>query len=150
MVTSRICINCRGELVRQHGTLVCPRCNSDQIDQLQNILESSEDDDYVVIECPGATLYAPGTTEVVAGVSWHDDDDPLKGYKIIGTPVYAPDHRRRRRIKREALGKIRRCRACQDYTIRMRRKEGADFYIPSAKHPGRKRLKPVRHLTYEP
>lgn len=150
MANTSTCINCRGRLVSRRGVLVCPRCNSGETDQIQGILEPFEDDDHVFIECPGATLYAAGTTEVVAGVKWHDNDDPLKGYKIIGNPVYAPDHRRRRRIKREALGRIRRCQACQDYTIRMRRKEGADFYIPSSKHPDRKKLKPVRHLTYEP
>jgi hypothetical protein len=150
MPDTKTCINCLGELIDQRGVWICPHCNSNEIDQVQGILEPFEDDDYVVIECPGATLYAPGTTEVVAGVRWHDDDDPLKGYKIIGHPVYAPDHRRRRRIKREALGKIRRCRACQDYTIRMRRKEGPDFCAPSSKHPRRKKLKSVSHLTYEP
>ncbi|MDH4034406.1 MAG: hypothetical protein OEV80_11475, partial [candidate division Zixibacteria bacterium] len=53
-------------------------------------------------------------------------------------------------IKREALGSIRRCQACQDYTVRMRRKEGADFCIPSSKFPHRKTLKSVHHVSYEP
>ena len=37
--------------------------------------------------------------------------------------------------------------SCQDYTVRMRRKEGPDFYIPSHKHPNRKKLKSVQHTT---
>jgi len=110
-------------------------------------MESSE---FVFVECPGATLYEQGTNNVIAGVRFIDNDDPFKGYKIIGEPIFAPNHRRRRRIKREALGKIRRCRACQDYTVRMRRREGADFFIPSPKHPGRTKLKSVRHVSYEP
>jgi hypothetical protein len=62
--------------------------------------------------------------------------------------VYAPTHSRRRRIKAEAFGKIRRCAACQDLTVRLRRREGPDFFIPSSKHPGRKKLKSVTYRTW--
>ena len=95
------------------------------------------------IECPGATLYEPGTDHVVKGVAFNDDNDPTKGFTIVDRPLYAPTHTHRRRIKLDALGKIRRCQGCQDLTVRMRRREGPDFYIPSSKHPGRKKLKSV-------
>lgn len=149
MSQSDNCINCGQPLALRHGTPFCRQCNSEELSEASVFLEQPSDDQ-VFIECPGATLYAPGTNEVIAGVSFHDRNDPFKGFKIIGDPVYAPNHKRRRRIKREALGRITRCQACQDYTIRMRRKEGPDFFIPSPKHPHRKKLKSVKHLSYEP
>ncbi|HOP06077.1 MAG TPA: hypothetical protein PLF13_02165 [candidate division Zixibacteria bacterium] len=150
MGEKQTCINCGRDLVDQNGVWVCPSCNISDIASSRIFIEEEESDEYVFIECPGATLYEEGTNNVIAGVKFHDNDDPFKGYKIIGHPVYAPNHRKRRRIKREALGSIRRCRACQDYTIRMRRKEGKDFFIPSSKHPNRKKLKSIEHVTYEP
>jgi ribosomal protein L37AE/L43A len=144
------CVSCGRRLLNQHGVWLCPSCNSRDLDTSRVFMEAPGDDEYVFIECPGATLYESGTTNVIAGVKFHDDNDPFKGHRIIGHPVYAPNHCRRRRIRREALGKIRRCQACQDYTVRMRRREGADFYIPSSKHPGREKLKSVTPLTYEP
>ena len=144
------CINCGRPLFEQNGARLCPVCNSAEIDTTCLFKDDPEDDEYVFIECPGATLYADDSNEVAAGVEFLDNDDATKGYRLVAHPVYAPEHRRRRRIRRDALGKIRRCRACQDYTVRMRRREGRDFYIPSAKHPKRKQLKPVTHLTREP
>jgi hypothetical protein len=144
------CINCGRQLLKQNGAWLCPVCNSDRIDTSCLFKDDPEDGEYVFIECPGATLYAQGTNEVEAGVEFIDNDDATRGYRIVGHPVYAPNHHRRRRIRREALGKIRRCRACQDYTVRMRRPEGRDFYIPSSKHPDRKQLKPMTHVTREP
>lgn len=144
------CINCGRPLYRQQGIWLCVKCNSRDIDAARIFIEEKESDDSVFIECPGATLYEPGTHNVLAGVKFHDNDDPFKGYKIIDKPVYAPNHTRRRRIKREALGRIRRCQACQDYTVRMQRKEGPDFFIPSSKFPHRTKLKSVEHVSYEP
>ncbi len=146
----RECVNCGKRLIKQGGAWLCVQCNSRDIDATQIFLEDGEDRDHVFIDCPGASLYEPGTNQVVEGVEFYDNDDPCKGYRMIGQAVYAPNHRRRRRIKREALGKIRRCQACQDYTVRMRRPEGRDFFIPSSRHPGRKKLKAVEHVTYEP
>ncbi len=150
MSEKRTCINCGRRLVRRRGVWLCLQCNSPEIDSTAIFKDDPEQSDYVFIECPGATLYEAGTNNVVAGVSFYDDDDPSKGYEIIDKPVFAPNHTHRRRIKKEALGSIRRCQACQDYTIRMRRKEGADFFIPSYKHPGRKKLKSIQHTHYEP
>lgn len=148
MDNQKTCINCGRELVRTHGTWLCLQCNSDELKQAQPFFEDHDDDGYVFIDCPGATLYAPGADDIIQGVKFFDDDDPTKGYRIIGEPVYSPTHTARRRIKKEALGKIRRCQGCQDYTIRMRRKEGPDFFIPSHKHPGRTKLKSVKHRSY--
>lgn len=148
MTTDQTCINCGQKLVTRNGVNVCPACNSQDIENSHIFLESSDSDEYVFIECPGATLYEEGTTNVAAGVEFIDDDDPSKGYRIIKHAVYAPTHKKRRRIKREALGSIRRCQGCQDYTIRMRRREGPDFYIPSNKHPKRKKLKSVNYRTF--
>ena len=151
------CINCHSPLIERHGVLVCLKCNPEQLEYSQ-IFEDrpaasgveEKEDDYIFIDCPGATLYQPGTDIVVAGVKFHDEKDPSKGFTIVKEPVFAPTHHKHRRIKSEALGKIRRCQGCQDYTVRMRRPEGPDFYIPSHKHPGRTKLKTVEHSSYEP
>jgi len=142
------CINCGRPLVLRQGARVCLDCNSDLLTAAEIFIDPPDTDEYVVIECPGATLYREGTNEVEAGVKFEDDDDPSKGYEIVKHPVYAPTHERKRRIKAEAYGKIRRCRGCQDLTVRMRRREGPDFFAPSVKHPGRKKLKSVSYRTY--
>ncbi len=141
------CINCGKPLFQKKGAWVCLHCNPEAISISGIFDDDLETEDHVFIECPGATLYDPETGEVEQGVKWRDDDDASKGYTIVNRRIFAPDHKRRRRIRKEALGKIRRCRACQDYTIRMRRPEGRDFFIPSAKHPHRKKLKPVTHVS---
>ena len=144
----KTCINCGRPLIKRGAAWLCIECNRDQFDVADLFEDQPEDDGYILIECPGATLYKPGTNEIVEGARFIDDEDPSKGCEIIGSSVYPPNHRNRRRIKREAYGKIRRCQACQDYTIRMRRKEGADFFIPSHKYPGRKKLKSITHSSY--
>jgi hypothetical protein len=144
------CVNCRRELALINGVWLCRNCNSPETEQLQTILgDNLEDDEWIFIKCPGATLYDPESGAIIQGVKFNDDDDPFQGHKIIGEPVYAPTHTKRRRIKRDALGHIRRCQGCQDYTIRMRRREGRDFFIPSLKHPGRTKLKSVIHRAIE-
>ena len=150
MTDDKTCIHCRRRLIQKNGVWICQRCNSRDLEYARVFIEERDDEDYVFIECPGATLYEEGTDEVVAGVRFLDDSDPQKGYDIVKHPVYAPTHTKRRRIKKEALGKIRRCQGCQDYTVRMRRREGPDFFVPSVKHPKRKKLKTVEYVTYEP
>ncbi|MEW6410849.1 MAG: hypothetical protein AB1483_00085 [Candidatus Zixiibacteriota bacterium] len=150
MQSDNTCIHCGRRLVLEKGIRLCPNCNSKDLQYTRLFIEEKEDDEYVFIECPGATLYEDGTDEIKAGARFIDDNDPQKGYEIVEHPVYAPNHTKRRRIKREALGSIRRCQACQDYTVRMRRREGPDFFIPSVKHPKRKKLKSVEYVTYEP
>ncbi len=146
----RRCLDCGQTLARRGGIWACRACNPEEFDQPDIFDDDTGSGDYVLIECPGATLYAPDSNEVVAGVKWSDNDDPTKGHRIIKHPVYAPNHTRRRRVKREAVGRIRRCQACQDLTVRLRRKEGADFFIPSSRHPGRKKLKSVQYVTRAP
>lgn len=144
------CINCNQSLVLKSGVWVCKSCNSNELAYTELFHEEQASDEYIFIECPGATLYNDGTDEVKQGVEFVDRDNPQKGYKIIGKPVYAPTHKKRRRIKKEAAHNICRCQGCQDYTVRMRRREGVDFFIPSTKYPGRKKLKTVEHVPYEP
>lgn len=151
------CINCGRKLIRREGVLVCLQCNPEKFEHADVLGDkfagngvNGADEDYVFIDCPGATLYQPGSNTVVAGARFNDENDPTKGHEIIKEPVFAPTHTKRRRIKREALGKIRRCQGCQDYTVRMRRPEGPDFFIPSHKHPKRTKLKTVEHTSFEP
>ena len=147
---SRNCVNCGLPLVQQKGAWVCAKCNPRAIDTSNIFVDDIESEEYTFIECPGATLYGENSNDVTEGVRWIDDEDATKGFEIIGQQIFAPNHKKRRRIRKDALGKIRRCRACQDYTIRMRRPEGRDFFIPSYKHPRRKKLRSMEHVTYEP
>ena len=141
------CATCGRMLQTGKDRPFCPHCDTESPEP-GGIF--SADDGYIFVECPGATLYAPGTDQITAGVKWRDHSDPSKGYDIIGHAVYAPNHTKKRRVKKEAYGKIRRCQACQDFTIRMRRKEGPDFFIPSPRHPRRKKLRPVQYVTRAP
>lgn len=139
------CINCGGDLTIEHGLVICPACNSRSLAEIKRfeLFQDDESPEFQFIECPGATLYADDSTTIVAGVTFVDDNDVSKGYRIIERAVFAPLHTKRRRIPTESAGHIRRCQACQDMTIRMRRKEGADFCIPSHKFPNRQKLRSV-------
>lgn len=131
------------------GMPFCPQCN-DREGKFYNPLSSSINDfadnnDSVLIICHGATLYDPETDEVIAGVRFADENDPSKGHEIVNQPVYGPRHVRRRWVKKDDVHLIRRCQSCQDHTIRMRRKEGPDLYIPSRRGP----LTPNQHRLSE-
>lgn len=106
--------------------------------------EDSLDKNKTFIECPGATVYDPATRKIVAGVAFVDESDPSAGYTIVDHPVYAPEHRKRRLVKKEDRNLIRRCQACQDLTVRLMRREGPDFFIPNPRFPRKKQLKPVQ------
>ena len=114
-------------------------------EEVVNPFEESDclDKDKMFIECPGATVYDPDTREIIAGVRFLDEDNPSAGYEIIDQQVFAPEHRRRRLIRKEDYKRIRRCQACQDLTVRLMRREGPDFFIPNPKFPRKKQLKPV-------
>lgn len=148
MSQNSLCVNCSQELVKKNKTLICLRCNSELLTESEIFFEAGDSHEFVVIECPGATLYIEGTTEVESGARFLDEDDPSRGYEIIDHSVFAPTHEKKRRIKTEAYGRIRRCRGCQDLTVRMRRQEGPDLFVPSVKQPGRTKLKPVKYRTY--
>nr|MBN2276908.1 hypothetical protein [candidate division Zixibacteria bacterium] len=118
---------------------------SEQSDEVVNPFGENEclDKDKMFIECPGATVYDPETREIIAGVQFLDENDPSAGYRIINHPVYAPEHRSKRLIKKDHFNSIRRCQACQDLTVRLVRREGPDFFIPNPKFPHKKQLKSV-------
>ena len=110
----KYCTHCGRQLTAQGGIEICLVCNQLAPDTVE------KSDGKVIIECPGATLYDVETGRVLQGVSWIDPNDPQKGYEIVGEPVFAPRHTARRLIEPDQVGRITRCRACQDYTIRMR------------------------------
>jgi hypothetical protein len=144
----RLCKHCGEKLQVVGGLPICLKCNDRRGDYYnalaRSICDFSEESDKIMIECPGATLYHPGTNEVAAGVSFVNPDDPSQGYTIVKRPVYGPKHVQKRWIKKEDAHLIRRCESCQDYTIRMKRKEGPDLYIPSRKGPLTSGRRPYR------
>ena len=106
---NNLCINCGQELIRRSQVEVCLRCNSELLTEAAIFIEAGDQAEYIFIECPGATLYHDGTNEVKAGVKFRDENNPSLGHEIIDEPVYAPTHTKKRRIKPEAYGRIRRC-----------------------------------------
>lgn len=131
----QFCDHCGNPLEFIGGLPICPSCNDDR-GEYYNPLTSAINDfaknsDLVLIECPGATLYKEGSNEVEAGAKYIDNNDPTKGYEIINRQVHGPRHVKKRWVKKKDTHLIRRCQSCQDYTIRMRRKEGPDLFIPS-------------------
>lgn len=109
-----LCPHCGRPLEAEGGLELCLICN-EFISP-----EDEKDSAKVVLECPGVTLYDVETGQITQGVKWHDPQDVGKGFEIVGQPVYAPNHATRRVIDADQLGKITRCRACQDYTVRKR------------------------------
>jgi hypothetical protein len=108
------------------GMHMCLGCN-DKYGNYYNFFSSAAEEfrsiqgkETEVIECPGVTIYDESNSEVVRGVKWDDPHDFTKGYCIVGKPVYAPGHEPKRVVARENAGKIARCKACQDFTVRMR------------------------------
>ncbi|MEE9443297.1 MAG: hypothetical protein V3V99_11600 [candidate division Zixibacteria bacterium] len=131
----RLCDHCGNPLEVIGGLPICPQCN-DNRGEYYNSLTSAINDfaqnsDMVLIECPGATLYHKDSNEVEVGAKYIDNNDPTQGYEIIKRPVHGPRHVKKRWVKKNDAHLIRRCQSCQDYTVRMRRKEGPDLYIPS-------------------
>jgi hypothetical protein len=109
-----ICSYCGRPLAAEGGLEICLFCNKIAT------IEDRPKAERIPIECPGATLYDVDSGRVVGGVRWIDPDDFTRGYEIVGEPVYAPNHTARRLIEPGQVGKIVRCQACQDYTVRMR------------------------------
>jgi hypothetical protein len=109
-----ICTHCGRPLAAEGGLEICLYCN--QIATIEDLPQREK----IPIECPGATLYDVETGRVVGGVQWVDPDDFSRGFDIVEAPVYAPNHTARRLIEPGQVGKIVRCQACQDFTVRMR------------------------------
>lgn len=150
--TSKLCINCGGPLLFVEETRLCGKCNTAATQELAAALHSAvyspEDSETQFIECHGASVLDEKTGQVIEGVKFIDHPDGSYEVTIIKRQVFPPSHRKRRMVKREAFGKIRRCQACQDYTVRLRRKEGVDFCVPSREHPHRKKLKSVDYISH--
>ena len=149
---SDVCVGCGGPLLFVDETRLCPKCNSAASHELTAVLSQTlvipNGEDRQLIECPGASLYDEVTGRVIEGADFVEHEAGVYEVKLVKHAVFPPGHRRKRMITREAFGKIRRCRFCQDYTVRMRRKEGVDFCVPSRKFPHRKKLKPVDFVSH--
>jgi hypothetical protein len=111
---STLCIHCGRSLTRQGGVELCLVCNS-MATQAELAVEPK-----TVIECPGATLYDVESGRILEGVKWNDTADFTLGHVIIKNEVFAPMHMTRRLLAADQVGKIARCQACQDHTVRMR------------------------------
>lgn len=151
---SDFCVACGSPLLFLDETRLCARCNSEETIQLSTALSSiiyrPSDEESQLIECPGATVYDEETGMISEGADFIEHEDGSYETKIIKRPHFPTGHKRRRLVKRSAFGKIRRCQACQDYTVRIRRREGVDFCIPSSKFPRRTKLKSVDHISHRP
>lgn len=148
------CISCGLPLIFLDEAKLCGRCNSEQTIELASALSGQlnipNGDERQFIECPGASLYDDKTGLVSEGADFIEHDDGSYEARIVKRPHFPPGHCRRRLVSREKFGKIRRCQACQDYTVRLKRKEGVDFCIPSAKFPRRTKLKSIDIVSHRP
>lgn len=111
---STLCTHCGRPLTHAGGVDLCLVCNT--IATPADLVAEPK----VVIECPGATLYDVESGRILEGVKWNDNSDYTLGHVIIKNEVFAPMHMARRLLGSEQVGKIARCQACQDYTVRMR------------------------------
>lgn len=114
-----------GKAMREFkGIYLCLGCN-DRYGEYYSFFskasrEFQDDNEYVVIECPGVTIFDDTNTRVVQGVKWHNDRDHAQGYEIVGKQIFAPNHTRTRRVSKDKQHNLSRCQACQDFTVRMR------------------------------
>ena len=149
---SDFCVGCGSPLIFLDETKLCSRCNSEQTIELAATLSGQmntpDGEDQQFIECPGASLYDEKTGLVSEGADFIEHENGAYEARIIKRPHFPPGHHRRRLVPRDAFGKIRRCQACQDYTVRLKRKEGVDFCVPSAKFPRRTKLKSVDIVSH--
>ena len=132
-VMAKLWSHCGRTLTIQGGVEICLACN--QMAFPTEVVEQEK----VVIECPGVTLYDVESGDVLQGVRWLDPADPAKGYELVGQPLYAPNHRARRLILPDQAGKITRCQACQDYTVRMRAQQRTQPVKNDGPSPARRR-----------
>jgi len=130
---SKLCSHCGRTLTVQGGIEICLACN--QMAAPSELLEPEK----TVIECPGATVYDVESGEILQGVRWLDPEQPGRDFEIVGRPLYAPNHKSRRLVAAEQVGKITRCRACQDYTVRMRAQQRSQPVQQRGPSPARRR-----------
>lgn len=122
----RTCGICGKRMRKFKGIYMCLECN-DKYGEYYNFFSSAVSDfkkqdgtDVVLVSCPGATIYDESNTRVIRGVKWNNQGDFSEGFAIVGSPIYAPGHRPKRAVPKDNLKSIARCRACQDFTVRMR------------------------------
>lgn len=114
-----------GKVMHEYkGVYLCLPCN-EKYGEFYNFFNSAsrehlDNNDHIVIECPGVTIYDESNTRVVQGVKWNDDRDHSQGYSVIGKQIFAPNHLKIRRVAKDNAHLISRCQGCQDFTIRMR------------------------------
>jgi len=125
--SDRICAICGKRMRRFKGIYMCLECNDkygDYYNYFSKAVSEFKRDpdgaDKVMIECPGASIYDEANQSVIRGVKWNDSRDYTKGCEVIGQAIYAPGHEKKRLIDRDAVKRIGRCKACQDFTVRMR------------------------------
>ncbi len=126
MKETRRCAICGKSMKEFKGIFMCLSCN-DKYGEYYNFFSSAVADfknssgkDVVMIECPGVTIYDETNSNVIRGVKWNDPQDFSKGYVIVGSPMYAPGHKPKRVVPSDKRNNIARCKACQDFTVRMR------------------------------
>lgn len=148
-----VCIGCGGPLLFTDEARLCPKCNTERTHELAAAIASGtiytpNDEDQRFIECPGSSIYDESTGAVIEGADFIEREQGAYEVRIIKHGIYPPGHRSKRLVSQEQFGKIRRCQACQDYTVRLRRKEGVDFCVPSRKFPHRTKLKSVDIVSH--
>ncbi len=126
MSKSDNCPICGKKMREFNDVRICVDCN-DRYGDYYNFFsravqefKGSDGREMVIIECPGATIYADDNMTVARGVKWNDPGDFSRGFVIVDKPVYAPNHQAKRAIPKEKANNICRCQACQDFTIKMR------------------------------
>jgi len=123
----RICAICGKRMRQFKGIFMCLECN-DKYGEYYSffskaVSEFKQEEDgaeKVLVECPGATIYDESNQSIIRGVRWKDPQDYTKGCEIVGQAIYAPGHEKKRLVDRESAVRIGRCKACQDFTVRMR------------------------------
>ncbi len=121
---SQRCHICGRPMREFKGVSLCLPCN-EKYGEFYGFFNNASKDfadqkEFVVIDCPGATVYDESNTRVVQGVKWHDDKDHAQGFEIVGKQIFAPNHMKTRRVPKDKAKNISRCQACQDFTVRMR------------------------------
>ena len=147
-----LCVSCGAKLIFESRTRLCTKCNTPETKSylvtLGKALGDIDQHEPIVIECPGASICDSETGMVNEGAEFIDKPDGSYEVKIVSRPVYPPGHTRKKLISPEIFGRVRRCQACQDYTVRQMRREGPDFCAPSSKFPNRTKLKTVTDVSH--
>lgn len=142
MKSDKTCIHCGRKLINQKGVWICQSCNSRDLEYTQIFIEEKEDDGYVFIECPGATLYKDGTDEVESGarfMTMMTHRKVTRSLTIRFTPPLTPSaaESRRRRWVRFGVARAVRIIRCGCVGARARIFLYPRSNIPSARNSNR-------------